>query len=253
MEYLAALGGNLDANSALFAKAFENLERLGVRLKACSDVMRTAPVGAAAGTEFLNAAALLESNLSPPQVLSAFHTVEDACGRVRDVRWGPRTLDLDLLLAGDVISSEPELLLPHPALWYRDFVLRPAVQIAGSLRHPVLGSTLQELWRRLQERPLRIRIRPSDAGLGQEKLAGLSVERIRRRLVAEVSGAEWLLPEDSGAVFCEAFLLPATEVQPPYSYVAAQPKARRVTLFVRDEADGVEQLRQLCVAIGCNA
>ncbi|MFM7057222.1 MAG: 2-amino-4-hydroxy-6-hydroxymethyldihydropteridine diphosphokinase, partial [Planctomycetota bacterium] len=194
MQFLAALGGNLGAQPELFSTALRWLEDHGLKLRACSSLIRTAPVGSVAGHEFLNAAALMEGHVGPEQVLRLFQQVENISGRTRAVRWGPRTLDLDLLLADDAMIHSPSLILPHPAMWYRDFVLRPATEIAGDLQHPLLQCSLQQLFGRLQERPLRLRLTGGAAG-GAENAAGATLaffDEVARDVSNAIPGAEWL-------------------------------------------------------------
>lgn len=93
----------------------------------------------------MNAAAILETSLSPEALLGALLGIEAACGRVRDVPKGPRTLDLDLLLHGDAVRNTPELTLPHPELARRSFVLEPLAAIAPDLPVPGTGLTIMDL------------------------------------------------------------------------------------------------------------
>ena len=94
---------------------------------------------------YLNGAAIVETSQPPIQVLEALAEIEASLGRVRDMRWGPRTIDLDLLLYDDVQMESPSLTLPHPRMAFRKFVLEPAAEIAPDWRHPTIGWTLREL------------------------------------------------------------------------------------------------------------
>jgi len=249
MVFLTALGGNIGGQPELFEAALRWLEQRGLRLCACSRLIRTAPVGSAAGGEFLNAAALLEGDLEPRQVLQLFQQAETGSGRERTVRWGPRTLDLDLLLADHHILNTAELILPHPAMWYRDFVLRPAAEIAGELVHPLLGCSVQHLFERLQERPLRLRLVP-DATPDAATELSLPAD-FHQQLAAEVPAVEWLSAGEPGDVFADVRLLTATISQPPCSYPLPQPASRTLTIYIENIANAIDQLRQLCIAIGC--
>lgn len=249
MQFLVALGGNVGAQPVLFSDALRWLEARGLVTRRCSSLIRTAPVGSAAGHEFLNAAALLEGDLDPQHVLQLLLEAEDISGRKRVVRWGPRTLDLDLLLAGDTVIHSAGLMLPHPAMWYRDFVLRPAAEIAGEMRHPLLGCSIQQLFSRLQERPLRLRLATA-SGAGPVGEVPFLAD-VRERLAGEVPAAVWLPEDESGESFADIRLLPATADQPPCSYPLPQPASRQITVYVESPENAFEQLRQLCVAIGC--
>ena len=99
---------------------------------------------------YLNAVAELATTLTAHELLSALQSIEARFGRERDVRWGPRTLDLDLLIFGEVVASEPELELPHPRMTERRFVLEPLAEIAPELIVPVSGLTIAELLSRLK-------------------------------------------------------------------------------------------------------
>jgi 2-amino-4-hydroxy-6-hydroxymethyldihydropteridine diphosphokinase len=113
---------------------------------ACSGVWRSAPLGQPQD-DFLNAAALVESRSHPRALLALCQRLEAAAGRDRDVerRWGPRTLDLDLLVAPGVVIDSPDLVLPHPRLAERRFALAPAAEIAPGWFHPRLHRTLADL------------------------------------------------------------------------------------------------------------
>ncbi len=152
-----SLGGNLGDVPARFSHALGLLDASG----AVSDVRRsrgyrTAPMGFAAGEAFHNAAAVFETKLAPLDVLDLLQDIEQRCGRVRTVHWGPRTLDLDLLLYAEQFLETPRLTVPHPGLWYRRFVLDPLVELIPDAVHPVFAATIRELHARLLERPLPV-------------------------------------------------------------------------------------------------
>lgn len=135
-----ALGANLGDAPATVLAAFERLAALPQsRLVATSPRYRTAPVGYADQPDFINAAALIETALSPHELLRALLSIEQDCGRERSFRNAPRTLDLDLLVYGDQQLADDDLVLPHPRLGERAFVLGPLADIAPELVVPGLG------------------------------------------------------------------------------------------------------------------
>lgn len=139
------LGGNVGDAAATIRAAFDALGALpGTRLLAISSLYRTPAWGLEDQPDFVNAAALLETTLAPRVLLDGLLAVERAFGRERRERWGPRTLDLDLLLFGDAVLDEPGLHVPHPHLHERAFVLRPLADIAPQAVVPGQG-TVQAL------------------------------------------------------------------------------------------------------------
>ena len=160
MKKLAAiaLGSNLESRfgdrAANLWEAVERLRELG-EVKAVSSSYDTAPVGYLDQPRFLNAAMLLETFLEATDLMRALLEVEQAMGRERlgAVAKGPRVIDLDLLLYGQVVMNTTELTLPHPEMMERRFVLEPLAEIAPGMVHPVLGLTVGEMLARvLQER-----------------------------------------------------------------------------------------------------
>ncbi len=136
-----AIGSNLGEREAAIARALELLDdppQLSVVRVAT--VRETAPVGVVDQPPFLNTAARLETTLGPRELLDRLLAVERGLGRVRtEERWGPRTLDLDLLLYGDDVLDEPGLTVPHPRLHERRFVLEPLSELAPDLVVPGRG------------------------------------------------------------------------------------------------------------------
>lgn len=155
---LIGLGGNLGNVPQTIVGALQALQRIpDVRVERWSSFYQTPPVGASAGGEFTNAAAQLETTLSARELLDRLLAVENEFGRERNIPWGPRTLDLDLLFYGDqVIDDPPVLHVPHSGCWYRRFVLDPLSELAPTFVHPEKQQTIAALRERLLVRPLRI-------------------------------------------------------------------------------------------------
>ena len=134
------LGSNLDAPRRQIEGAFAELEALpGTRLEGRSSLYSSSPMGPADQPDYVNAVALLETDLAPLVLLDALQAIEAQHGRVRERRWGPRTLDLDLLLYDERVMATPRLTLPHPGIGERDFVLLPLMEIAGDIEIPGRG------------------------------------------------------------------------------------------------------------------
>lgn len=144
------LGGNVGDAAATLRAAFAELDALPeTRLLRASRLYRTPAWGVADQPDFVNAAAMLETALPAQALLVHLLAIERAHGRERDAdrRWGPRTLDLDLLLYGDAVLDEPGLHLPHPRLHERAFALMPLVEIAPDAVIPGIGRAADALAR----------------------------------------------------------------------------------------------------------
>lgn len=128
-----ALGSNLGDRVANLQRALDGLAAsAGVRVVAVSDVYETDPVGPAQ-PDYLNAVVALDTDLDPHALLGVAQALERAAHRVRGERWGPRTLDVDVLLVGDEHVDDPDLTVPHPRMWERGFVLAPLADVAPDL------------------------------------------------------------------------------------------------------------------------
>lgn len=136
------LGANLGDREGSLRRALELLDaRAGIRVARVSSLRETEPWGPVAQPAFVNAAAELETSLEPRELLEALLAVERGLGRVREgPRYGPRTIDLDLLVYGDAIVAEPGLELPHPRLHERRFALEPLAELDPALVVPGRGT-----------------------------------------------------------------------------------------------------------------
>ena len=128
-----ALGSNLGQREVFLAQARDAIARLdGTRLVGQTEVLETAPIGPVVQGPFLNQMIAIETALSPFQLLTELQRIEADAGRVRDTRWGPRTLDLDIVLFENQAAHEPGLKVPHPELSNRDFWLRELAELRGA-------------------------------------------------------------------------------------------------------------------------
>jgi 2-amino-4-hydroxy-6-hydroxymethyldihydropteridine diphosphokinase len=141
------LGSNLGDRELRLLSAVAELGKLpGTRVTALSHFYETDPVGGVPQENFYNAVARISTTLAPPELLAALKRVEvEVFQRKPSVHWGPRSMDLDILLYGDLVLSAERLTIPHPRLAERRFVLQPLADIAPSLVHPCLGKSIAEL------------------------------------------------------------------------------------------------------------
>lgn len=140
-----ALGSNEGDRLGNMKTALSGLEEIG-KVVARSSIYATEPVGGPPGQdEYLNAVVVLETTLTPHAMLKALLDLEHRLGRVRDVRWGPRTMDLDLLAHGESNLDDPVATVPHPRLHHRPFVLVPLAEVSPGWAHPVTGKSVEEL------------------------------------------------------------------------------------------------------------
>ncbi len=192
---LISLGSNQGDSRAILANALELLRAdSAIELNAVSGWHITQPVGGPPGQgAFVNGAATLTTALEPQELLRRLQQIEAQLGRQRVERWGPRTLDLDLLLydqrtIASPLLTVPLLTVPHPRMAFRRFVLAPAIEIAADWIHPGCGCSLQALWERL----------PNDADpLGRLAVAGADDAQCRRladQIAVQTSGASCSSP-----------------------------------------------------------
>ena len=142
---LIGLGSNLGDRREMLRRAVHACRSLGA-VEACSSLYQTEPVGIHEQPPFLNAALRLRTDLPAHALLKGMKAIEADLGRKPGTRWGPRAIDLDLLFYGHRVLDEEGLVVPHPQLHQRGFVLFPLLELAGAYFHPVLRRTVLDLW-----------------------------------------------------------------------------------------------------------
>lgn len=156
-ECWIGFGGNQGDVPARYLAVLAFLQQHSdIREVRASSLYRSAAMGAVAGDTFWNGVVAVRTALPPLELLDQLQVLEQHHQRVRDVRWGPRTLDLDLLGYGSHSIAAPRLTVPHPGAWYRRFVLDPWHDLAPDWRHPVYQLTIAELRQRLVSSPPRL-------------------------------------------------------------------------------------------------
>jgi 2-amino-4-hydroxy-6-hydroxymethyldihydropteridine diphosphokinase len=166
MRYFLSLGSNLGDKRENLIRALDALKKEArVKVIRCSSVYSTQPVGDVAQPWFCNQVVEVDTALSPGDLLALAKKVEKRLGRRPAPRNGPRTIDIDILLAGDRIISTPGLVVPHPRMSERNFVLIPLKEIAPRAVHPVLGVDIEELLSRSGDRSIVRQIKPRSFGI----------------------------------------------------------------------------------------
>ena len=146
MRSIIAIGSNMGDRRKYIERSLEMIEERVGRIIASSDIIETEPYGNVDQDDFLNMAVLIDTELSPRDLLHTLNAIEAELERKRDIRWGPRTIDLDIILYGEEIIDEEDLHIPHIDMTRRDFVLEPASQVAPDMVDPRTGKTIKELF-----------------------------------------------------------------------------------------------------------
>jgi len=190
---LIGLGANLADRRATLERAVQRLSSdPALHVVARSGWRETQAAGGPPDQPaFLNGALLIDTSLKPEELLATLIRVEDALGRVRTQRWGPRTIDLDLLLYDQLVLESPRLVLPHPRMSFRRFVLAPAAEIAPEMLHPTVGWTIQQLHDHMV-RALPYVALAGSIGLATTEVAALVARDARARLLCDAADADQL-------------------------------------------------------------
>lgn len=150
-EAFVAFGSNMGNKKEYLENAIEGLKNSkGCKVDKVSSIIETEPYGGVEQDVFLNGALKLRTLLTPEELLDRLHELEQEANRERLIHWGPRTLDLDILLYDNLVMESDELCIPHVDMQNRDFVLRPMAEIAPYKRHPVYGKTMKEMCAELE-------------------------------------------------------------------------------------------------------
>ena len=150
-EAFVAFGSNMGNKKEYLENAIEGLKNSkGCKVDKVSSIIETEPYGGVEQDVFLNGALKLRTLLTPEELLDRLHELEQEANRERLIHWGPRTLDLDILLYDNLVMESDELCIPHVDMQNRDFVLRPMAEIAPYKRHPVYGKTMKEMYAELE-------------------------------------------------------------------------------------------------------
>ncbi len=139
------IGSNLGSREENCGKAISLLEANNIKITKRSSMIETEPWGIEDQPKFINMAVEIETALSPEELLKLLKKIETVIGREPTVRWGPRIIDLDILLYDDLILKTPELEIPHPQISERGFVLKPLAEIAPDKIHPALQESIKAL------------------------------------------------------------------------------------------------------------
>jgi 2-amino-4-hydroxy-6-hydroxymethyldihydropteridine diphosphokinase len=198
-----ALGANLGDRQANIARAVDMLaDSEGIAVGRLSRMIETSPLSDADQPDYIDAVVCVETELTASQLFGAMSSIEDALGRVRQQKWGPRTIDLDLLLCGDEIIRTPTLTVPHRSMHLRSFVLDGMCDLAGDVIHPVLKRSMNELAERLNggnfflspDHPQLISV-AGVIGVGKSTLARGLAEALGCQMLPEAYDTNPYMPE----------------------------------------------------------
>ncbi|MCX7942258.1 MAG: 2-amino-4-hydroxy-6-hydroxymethyldihydropteridine diphosphokinase [Dictyoglomaceae bacterium] len=148
------IGTNLGDKIKNIDEALNRLKDKGLNIIKISSIIETEPYGYKNQDNFLNAVCLIETDLSPFELLDLLLEVEKEMGRVRTIKWGPRIIDLDIIFYDDLIINHEKLIIPHPDAHNRIFVMEPLLEIEPNFLHPILKKTVREIYLDLKRRSI---------------------------------------------------------------------------------------------------
>lgn len=145
-----AFGSNMGEKEKYIKKALEKIEERKMKIIKVSNIYETEPYGVLDQDSFLNGVVKIETNLTPENLIKELLDIEKELNRVRIRRWGPRTIDLDIIFYDDLIINDNTLIIPHKDMENREFVLKPLCDIDKNFIHPVLKKSVKELYNELK-------------------------------------------------------------------------------------------------------
>jgi 2-amino-4-hydroxy-6-hydroxymethyldihydropteridine diphosphokinase len=152
-QAIIAFGSNIGNRRENIKNALDKMKNNGLNILKVSTTIETAPYGYKEQDSFLNGACIVETDLSPKELLYKLLSIEQEMGRKRKIHWGPRNIDLDIIFYDDQIINEEDLIIPHPDAHNRSFVMGPVSEIAPFFIHPVYKKTVNEIYKELLNRP----------------------------------------------------------------------------------------------------
>ena len=197
------LGSNMGSREQYLNQALELMGDCdGIDVLRTSDFIQSSALADMDQPDYINAVVQIRTSLTPENLLECLLNIEDSLGRVRTHKWGPRVIDLDLLLYGEHIIHTDTLTVPHEHMHLRSFVLTPLAQLAGDLIHPVMGVSIAELQQRLSkcsfalhEDQVQLVSIAGNIGIGKTTLARQLIENMGGSLIAEPYDSNPFMPE----------------------------------------------------------
>jgi len=160
------IGSNVGSRYSNIKKALTLLKENKIKVNKISSMYETSPVGITKQNWFINCVAECETSLSADKIVAAFKKVESKLGRKKTIKWGPRIIDIDLLLYDKRVINEKKVIVPHPYLHLRRFVMEPLIEVNGRLKHPVLKIKISEILNNISNKDKVKKINKRDISTG---------------------------------------------------------------------------------------